>query len=128
MVRDEERGSGEGLGFFVEALALTRRRQDLAPLVERTIERLHTEGLRAYAGEMAAHGWRSVLDPATTARRFWAIALGVALEGQAIGRPRDDLIAEMLRLLDRQADIARSVRRLHVVGDRASTSENGDLP
>src|SRR5712692_9869392 len=95
--------SGEGLGFFVEALALTRRRQDLAPLVERTIERLHTEGLRAYAGEMAAHAWRSLLDPATTARRFWAIALGVALEGQAIGRSRDDMIAEMQRLLDRQA-------------------------
>src|SRR5881227_621731 len=26
--------AGEGLGFFVEALALTRRRQDLVPLVE----------------------------------------------------------------------------------------------
>jgi len=33
--------AGEGIGFFVEALSLTRRRQDLAPLVERTVERLH---------------------------------------------------------------------------------------
>src|SRR6195256_904385 len=30
----------DAVGFFVEALTLTRRRQDLAPLVERTIERL----------------------------------------------------------------------------------------
>ena len=38
----------DSLAFFAEALTLTRRRQDLAPLVERTIERLHGEGLRAY--------------------------------------------------------------------------------
>jgi AcrR family transcriptional regulator len=119
--------AGEGLGFFVEALALTRRRQDLAPLVERTIERLHAEGLRAYAGEMAAHGWRSLLDPATTAQRFWAVALGVALEGQALGRSQDQMGAEMLRLLDRQADAAVSHRRLRVVGaDANTTSEDGE--
>jgi AcrR family transcriptional regulator len=39
----------DAVGFFVEAMTLTRRRQDLAPLVERTVERLHAEGLRAYA-------------------------------------------------------------------------------
>src|SRR5437588_11007038 len=32
------------VAFFAEALTLTRRRQDLAPLVERTNERLHSEG------------------------------------------------------------------------------------
>jgi AcrR family transcriptional regulator len=117
--------AGEGLGFFVEALALTRRRQDLVPLVERTIERLHAEGLRAYAGEMAAHGWRSLLDPATTAQRFWAIALGVALEGQALGRSQDQMIAEMLRLLDRQADAAAN-RGLRVVGASTSTTPDDD--
>jgi AcrR family transcriptional regulator len=118
--------AGEGLGFFVEALALTRRRQDLAPLVERTIARLHTEGLRAYAGEMAAHGWRSLLDPATTAQRFWAIALGVALEGQALGRSQEQMAAEMLRLLDRQADAALSTRRLRVVGGDTNTTSDND--
>lgn len=116
--------AGDGLGFFVEALALARRRQDFAPLIERTIERLHTEGLRAYAGEMAAHGWRSLLDPATTAQRFWAIALGVALEGQALGRSQDQMVAEMLRLLDRQADAAASTRRLRVVGGNPDTSSD----
>jgi AcrR family transcriptional regulator len=120
--------AGDGLGFFVEALALARRRQDFAPLIERTIERLHAEGLRAYAGEMAAHGWRSLLDPATTAQRFWAVALGVALEGQALGRSQDEMVGEMLRLLDRQADAAASNRRLRVVGDNPDTSsdDNGD--
>src|SRR5258708_11536243 len=39
----------DSVAFFTEALTLTRRRQDLAPLVERTIERLHGEGMRAYA-------------------------------------------------------------------------------
>ena len=33
----------DSVAFFAEALTLTRRRQDLAPLVERTIERLHSE-------------------------------------------------------------------------------------
>src|SRR5205085_8251648 len=73
----------DAVGFFVEAMTLTRRRQDLAPLIERTVERLHAEGLRAYAAEMAARGWQSRLDPETSARRFWAIAIGVTLEGQA---------------------------------------------
>lgn len=94
----------DALGFFIEALTLTRRRQDLSPLIERTIERLHAEGLRAYAGQIKARGWRSRLDPATSARRFWAIALGVALEGHATGRASDELVAEMLRVLDAQAD------------------------
>lgn len=115
---------GEGLGFFVEALALTRRRQDLVPLVERTIERLHTEGLRAYAGEMAAHGWRTLLDPATTAQRFWAIALGVALEGQALGRSQDEMVTQMLRLLDRQADAANASGRLRVIGGKTTTEDD----
>ncbi|MCJ9736118.1 TetR/AcrR family transcriptional regulator C-terminal domain-containing protein, partial [Bradyrhizobium sp. PRIMUS42] len=40
--------ASDSVAFFAEALTLTRRRQDLAPLVERTIERLHGEGARAY--------------------------------------------------------------------------------
>jgi AcrR family transcriptional regulator len=94
----------DALPFFVEALTLTRRRQDLAPLIERTIERLHVEGVRAYAGQIKNHGWRSRLDPETSARRFWAIALGIALEGYATGRGTEGMAAEMLRVLDAQAD------------------------
>jgi AcrR family transcriptional regulator len=106
----------DAVGFFVEAMTLTRRRQDLAPLVERTVERLHAEGLRAYAAEMAARGWHSRLDPETSARRFWAVAIGVTLEGHAMGRSADASAAEMLRLLGPQADAPASAARLRVVG------------
>jgi AcrR family transcriptional regulator len=124
----------DAVGFFVEAMTLTRRRQDLAPLVERTVERLHSEGLRAYAAEMAARGWRSRLDPDTSARRFWAIAIGVTLEGHAMGRSPDDLAAEMLRLIGQQADAPPASVKLKVVGagssslDRAVGSSLGSSP
>lgn len=113
----------DALGFFVEALTLARRRQDFSPLVERTIDRLHTEGVRAYAGQIAAHGWRSRLDPATSARRFWAIALGVALEGHATGWSADQLTAEMLRVLDAQADADPPAQRLQLVGGTAPINQ-----
>ncbi|HWW49739.1 MAG TPA: TetR/AcrR family transcriptional regulator C-terminal domain-containing protein [Xanthobacteraceae bacterium] len=122
---------GLSLGFFTEALMLTRRRPDLAPLVERTIERLHAEGLRAYAGKMAAHGWRSRLAPDVTARRFWALAIGLTLEGHAIGRAYEDCAADMLRLLDTQADDAggASLALVPATGTRllpsSSTRETG---
>src|SRR5712664_2473471 len=118
----------DAVGFFVEAMTLSRRRQDLAPLVERTVERLHAEGLRAYAAEMAAHGWHSRLDPETSARRFWTIAIGVTLEGQAMGRSPDDLAAEMLRLLGPQADAPPAAARLTVVktGNSAPDSLSAD--
>jgi AcrR family transcriptional regulator len=110
----------DALGFFVEAMTLTRRRQDLAPLIERTVERLHAEGLRAYAAEMAARGWQTRLDPETSARRFWAIAIGVTLEGQAMGRAPEALAAEMLRLLGPQADASPGIARFKLVGARNS--------
>jgi AcrR family transcriptional regulator len=117
----------DAVGFFVEALTLTRRRQDLAPLIERTVERLHAEGLRAYAAEMAARGWQSRLDPETSARRFWAIAIGVTLEGQAMGRSAEQLSAEMLRLLGTQADVPADAARLRIVGAKDSHA-NSDTP
>lgn len=113
----------DAVGFFVEAMTLTRRRQDLAPLVERTVERLHSEGLRAYAAEMAARGWHSRLDPETSARRFWAVAIGVTLEGQAMGRSADDLAREMLRLLGPQADAPPDAARLRIVGAENSARD-----
>jgi AcrR family transcriptional regulator len=111
---------GDALGFFIEALTLTRRRQDLAPLIERTIERLHTEGVRAYAGQMQAHGWRSRTEPAISARGFWATALGVALEGRATGRSDTELAAEMLRLINVQADANPQEQRLKLVAGGSS--------
>ena len=62
----------DSVAFFAEALTLTRRRQDLAPLVERTIERLHGEGVRAYAGQIERHGWSTL----ARSRRNLAAVLG----------------------------------------------------
>jgi AcrR family transcriptional regulator len=88
-----------GLALFVEALALTRRRQDLSPLVERTFERLHAEGDRAYAEVRRRRGWTGAEDPATTARRFWTLALGVALREGATEAIVSEAVEDMLALL-----------------------------
>src|SRR5712691_10271593 len=84
----------DSVAFFVEALTLTRRRQDLAPLVERTIERLHSEGLRAYAAELAARGWPSRLNPEESSWGFCTIEIGVSLKGQALHLSPDEPPAE----------------------------------
>ncbi|MCP3469472.1 TetR family transcriptional regulator [Bradyrhizobium sp. CCGUVB1N3] len=117
----------DSVAFFAEALTLTRRRQDLAPLVERTIERLHAEGARAYAAQVERHGWRTLRAPDESSRRFWAVAIGVIVEGYAMGRSPDELCAEMLRVLGEQAKAAGAAARLLLVGDRdASTETDGE--
>lgn len=88
-----------GLALFVEALSLTRRRQDLAPLIERTFERLHAEGDRAYAEVRRRRGWTGAEDPAVTARRFWTLALGVALREGATEATVSEAVEDMLALL-----------------------------
>jgi AcrR family transcriptional regulator len=88
-----------GLALFVEALSLTRRRQDLAPLVERTFERLHAEGDRAYAEARRRRGWSANEDAAVAARRFWTLALGVALREGATEASLAEAVEEMAALL-----------------------------
>jgi AcrR family transcriptional regulator len=88
-----------GLALFVEALSLTRRRQDLAPLIERTFERLHAEGDRAYAETRRRRGWAQAEDAATVARRFWTLALGVALREGATEATVAEAVEEMVALL-----------------------------
>lgn len=119
----------DSVAVFAEALTLTRRRQDLAPLVERTVERLHSEGLRAYAGQIERHGWRTLRDPAATSRRFWAVAIGVILEGYAMGRSPEELCSEMLRVLGEQATATASSENsgLRLVDDSSTpTSTSRD--
>ncbi len=119
--------ASDSIAFFAEALTLTRRRQDLAPLVERTIERLHSEGARAYAGQVARHGWRSLRAPDESSRRFWAVAIGVILEGYAMGRSPEALCAEMLRVLGEQAKSTGDAARLRLVDEHdTSTNSNGE--
>jgi len=119
----------DSVAFFAEALTLTRRRQDLAPLVERTIERLHGEGLRAYAGQIERHAWNTLRDPDATSRRFWAVAIGVMVEGYAMGRSAEELCSEMLRVLGEQATTkpAGDSAHLRLVGERdASRSSSSE--
>src|SRR5579871_1080427 len=113
----------DSVAFFAEALTLTRRRPDLAPLVERTIERLHAEGLRAYAGQMQRHGWTTLRDPDASSRRFWALAIGVMVEGYAMGRSAEELTGEMLRVLGDQAT-TKPGARLRLV---CETSPEGEI-
>ena len=115
--------ASDSVAFFAEALTLTRRRQDLAPLVERTIERLHAEGARAYADQVARHGWRSLRAPDESSRRFWAVAIGIILEGYAMGRSPEALCAEMLRVLGEQAKSTGDAARLRLVDERGTSSQ-----
>lgn len=117
--------ASDSVAFFAEALVLTRRRQDLAPLVERTIERLHSEGARAYAGQVERHGWRSLRAPDESSRRFWAVAIGVILEGYAMGRSPEELCAEMLRVLGEQAKSTGDSARLRLVNEASNSNEEG---
>lgn len=118
--------ASDSIPFFAEALTLTRRRQDLAPLVERTIERLHGEGARAYADQVARHGWRSLRAPDESSRRFWAVAIGIILEGYAMGRSPEVLCAEMLRVLGEQAKSAGDTARLRLVDERDVSSQSNE--
>jgi AcrR family transcriptional regulator len=115
----------DGLALFVEALTLARQRPDLIPQIARTIERLHVEGARAYAGQMARHGWRTLHAPDVSARRFWAIALGIALEGHATGRDAAAMAAAMREALgdvtEARAAAAVPALRLATVSSRPLT-------
>jgi hypothetical protein len=88
-------------------------------LVERTIERLHSEGSRAYASQVERHGWRSLRAPEESSRRFWAVAIGVMVEGYAMGRSAEDLCTELLRVLGDQATAPTGAdsARLRLVDD-----------
>ncbi|WP_441235594.1 TetR/AcrR family transcriptional regulator C-terminal domain-containing protein [Bradyrhizobium sp. 930_D9_N1_4] len=118
--------ASDSVAFFAEALTLTRRRQDLAPLVERTIERLHSEGARAYAGQVERHGWRSLRAPDESSRRFWAVAIGIILEGYAMGRSPEALCAEMLRVLGEQAKSAGDTAHLRLVDERDASNNSNE--
>jgi AcrR family transcriptional regulator len=120
-------GAG-GLALFIEALTLTRQRPDLVPQVARTIERLHVEGARAYAGVVARHGWRTHSTSEISARRFWTIALGITLEGHAVGRSEAAMSAAMREALGalaeaRTAEFAPATPKLRLVtrSNRPST-------
>ena len=69
-----------------QAITLNLSEQEGRSILHRLIDRLHVEGTRAYASEMARHGWRTRDAADVTVRRYWTLALGIALEGHATGR------------------------------------------
>ena len=119
-----------GLAMFIEALALVRHRQDLAPLIARTVQRLHIEGARAYADIRTRRGWPVADDPALRARRFWALVFGVALSSAACsatsGAAPDHARNEILELLRAewrvQPAAARARKPLPAIGATRATA------
>ena len=50
-------------------------------------------------------------DPDASSRRFWALAIGVMVEGHAMGRSAEEMCAEMLRVLGDQATTTTGERQ-----------------
>lgn len=86
--------ASRALLLFAEALLLARHREDLEPLVTRTLDRLHAEGARAAAARCAQAGWRLSTPPLELATGFWATCLGLALERAGSGGSIDTETAE----------------------------------
>jgi AcrR family transcriptional regulator len=98
--------AGPGLAMFIEAMVLARHRTDLAPLVDRTLRRLHAEGERAMRDKVTEGSWQIRTTPSREARAFWAAVLGVALEQAVTGdlTSRDSAEAVVLLVLNLHAD------------------------
>ena len=77
------------LAAFAEAMLLARRREDLRPLIGRTLHRLHQEGARAVAAQCSSREWRLAAPPVAVASAFWATVLGIALESAGAGSAFD---------------------------------------
>src|SRR5690349_17762556 len=89
-----------GLALLGGARSRPRRRRARAPLVERTFERLHAGGARAYGETRHKRGWSETQPSATVARRFWTLALGVTLREGATEATIAEAVVEMAALLD----------------------------
>jgi AcrR family transcriptional regulator len=98
--------AADGVSFFIEALVLARQRPDLSVQVERTINRLHEDGARAFERVLARRGWQPTSAPTIMSRKFWAILLGVALEGLSHGQSSADMSASMREVLGTMATTA----------------------
>jgi AcrR family transcriptional regulator len=90
------------LSLIIEAMALTRRRPELAPMIAETFDRLHREGARAYATQQTQRGWAHA-GAVVGSKRFWTLALGVSLRIAATGGDPHACVAEMLAVLSREA-------------------------
>jgi hypothetical protein len=78
------------------------------------------------ASQVGRQGWRSLRAPDESSRRFWAVAIGVILEGYAMGRSPEALCAEMLRVLGEQAKSNDDAARLRLVDARDASSNSNE--
>lgn len=85
------------LSMFVEAVAIVRMRPKLHPLLQTTMDQLDRESGRAVAEFFARSSKAS--DDVTPARRFWVVAIGMAVRQLATGEPADVMVEEMLKIL-----------------------------
>ena len=117
----------DSVAFFTEALTLTRRRQDLGAAGGAHHRAAARRGdARLCRPDRTARLANPARSRCELARRFWALAIGVMVEGHAMGRSAEEMCAEMLRVLGDQATAATvdDSTRLRLVGDRdASDSE-----
>jgi AcrR family transcriptional regulator len=88
------------LSLIIEAMALARRRPELAPMIAEAFDRIHHEGARAYAAQQTQFGWAQA-DAVVGSKRFWTLALGVSLRIAATGGDPHACVSEMLAVLNR---------------------------
>lgn len=71
--------------IFIEAMLLTQKHPENAPMIAKVIQRLHSEGERAVNEMLEHHNWELRTSPAVEARAFWVAMLGIALEKAVMG-------------------------------------------
>jgi len=91
--------AASGLKLFIEALSVVRQRPQLGSLVEETIERLDVESARALQEFLSRSGQPANTNNGMPARRFWVVAIGMAVRGMATNESTESLTSEMLKIL-----------------------------
>ena len=121
-------GHGDGFGRLLYRSADA----DAPPPGPRTVGRTHHRAAarrgdaRLCRPDRTAWLENALRDPDVSSRRFWAVAVGVMVEGHAMGRSADEMCSEMLRVLGDQATTrtADDSTRLRLVGDRDASNSN----
>ena len=99
----------DGLALFVEALILARQRPDLVPRSRAPSSDCMSRPRALMRARWRVMGGTRIDAPDVTARKFWTIALGIALEGHATGRSVAAMSQAMREALGELAE-ARSAR------------------
>lgn len=107
---------------FAEALLLARQRSELAPLVARTVDRLHTQGAKAVTARCAVTGWPLWAPAEAVAGDFWAVVLGLVLTRAGSGGAFDHAAAEAAVMAALSMEYPHTPSRRASVPRRRTTS------